>query len=463
MVKEFIFPDVGEGIHEGTIVKWHFKEGDAVKADQTIVEVETDKAVVELPAPATGTILKINYQVGQVVKVGQVLVAIGEPGEKYSPAAKAPEAKHEEKAGAPARKPPEQATAGPAAAEKAQAEEPPAPARAEKAQPAPKKAEVPPVAPAGHAMASPSTRRLARELGVDLSSVRGTGPGGRITDDDVKAAGKAPKEAPGVEVPGGEKAERPEAVTAPQAPSDQKGPKVVFEEGDEKVQLTHLRKVIAERMMYSKTHIPHACGMDYCDVTKLAVVREKEKKTFEPKGVKLTFLPFIVKAAAIALKEYPEFNANFDSETMTIVKRKKINIGIAVDTPEGLMVPVIKDIDRKSIVEIARDIEHLASLARERKLKLDDMRGGTFTITNIGSVGGMYSSPIINPPEIAIMGVHRIKDLPLVVDGRIVARKVLGLSVCFDHRVVDGAAATLFMNVVKQHLEDPDLMLVDMI
>ncbi|MFH0884086.1 MAG: 2-oxo acid dehydrogenase subunit E2, partial [Candidatus Micrarchaeota archaeon] len=211
------------------------------------------------------------------------------------------------------------------------------------------------------------------------------------------------------------------------------------------------------------THIPHACGMDFADVTRLGEIREKEKKNFEPKGVKLTYLPFIVKAVAIALKEYPRFNAHFDEEKGDLVIRKQHNIGIAVDTPEGLLVPVVKDVDRKSIVEIAQDIEHLAAAAKERKLKLEDMRGGTFTITNVGSVGGMYSTPIINPPEVAIMGIHRIKDMPMVIEDKIRGRKVMGISMCFDHRVADGAEATLFMNVVMKHLEDPGLMLVDMI
>ncbi|MFN7990674.1 MAG: dihydrolipoamide acetyltransferase family protein [Candidatus Micrarchaeia archaeon] len=420
IAKEFIFPDVGEGIHEGTIVRWHCKEGDEVKADQTIVEVETDKAVVELPAPASGTILKINYQVGQVVKVGEILVVIGQPGE---------------------------AVPLPAS---------PAHGHAEVETPAPVAPAAPSAGP-GHAMATPATRKLARELGVDIAVVHGTGPGGRISEDDVKkaASGGMP------EMKGPSPGTVRQAMSVPS--SGISGPRVILEEGDQRVPLTHMRKVIAERMLYSKTHIPHACGMDYVDVTKLSELREKEKKNFEPRGVKLTYLPFIVKACAIALKEMPDFNAHFDNEKSEIVLKKAHNIGIAVDTPEGLMVPVVKDVDRRSIIEIAQEIEHLAVMAKERKLKLEEMRGGTFTITNIGSVGGMYSSPIINPPEVAIMGVHRIKEVPLFVDGKIKPRKILGLSICFDHRVVDGAAATLFLNVVMKHLEDPDLMLVDMI
>jgi pyruvate dehydrogenase E2 component (dihydrolipoamide acetyltransferase) len=201
--------------------------------------------------------------------------------------------------------------------------------------------------------------------------------------------------------------------------------------------------------------------MDFVDVTEMVEIRKKKDIQFP--DVKLTYLPFIVKAVTIALKKFPNFNAHFDEQKMEIIRKKKHNVGIAVDTPEGLMVPVIKDVDRKSVMDIAEDILRMAGHARERKLRLDAVKGGTFTLTNVGSIGGMYSTPIINPPEIAIMGVHRIRDMPLVVDGKIAIRKVMGISLCFDHRVVDGAEATEFMNEVKMHLEDPDLLLVEMV
>ncbi|MFH1785119.1 MAG: dihydrolipoamide acetyltransferase family protein [Candidatus Micrarchaeota archaeon] len=391
MASEFRFPDVGEGIHEGVLVKWRVKEGDSVKADQILAEVETDKAVVELPSPFTGTILKLNFKEGDGIKVGQVLVVVGEQGEKI-------ELKEEII-----------------------------------------RTETQPITEthAEHALATPSVRKLARELGVNLSEIHGTGTAGRITEDDVR---NGPTSVPKV---------------------IEKTPELKTEEGDIIIELSHMRKVISERMLYSKTHIPHACGMDYVDVTKLTELREKEKKVIEARGVKLTYLPFIVKACGIALHKFPEFNAHFDNEK--IIVKKQLNIGIAVETPDGLMVPVIKNIDKKSIVEIAQEIEHLAVAARERKIKLEEIKGGTFTITNVGSVGGMYSTPIINPPEVAIMGVHRIKDMPLVIKEKIKARKVMGISLCFDHRVNDGAKATEFMNEVMKHLEDPDLMLVDMI
>ncbi|MCI0503487.1 2-oxo acid dehydrogenase subunit E2 [Candidatus Micrarchaeota archaeon] len=424
---EFRFPDLGEGIHEGTIVKWHVKVGDSVRVDQVLVEVETDKAIVELPSPGAGTLLKINYAQGQTVKVGEVLLVIGASGESVP------------------------ASGTPASIS--------APAGVARPSPIPA-ATMPPSSHPGHHQAAPATRRLARELNVDIETVIGTGPGGRVTDEDVKAASsKTPQLA------AKESSRAPLSAAAPASPARTQAwaPEIASEEGDQRVPLTRLRNTIAERMVYSKTHIPHACGMDYVDVTRLAEIREKEKKNFEPKGVKLTFLPFIVKAVAIALKEYPRFNAHFDEKKGELVIRKMHNIGIAVDTTEGLMVPVVKDVDRKSIVEIAQDIEHLAAAAKERKLRLEDMRGGSFTITNVGSVGGMYSTPIINPPEVAIMGIHRIKELPGMENDKIRARKVMGISMCFDHRVADGAEATVFMNVVMKHLEDPDLMLVDMI
>ncbi|MFH0737256.1 MAG: dihydrolipoamide acetyltransferase family protein [Candidatus Micrarchaeota archaeon] len=424
---EFRFPDVGEGIHEGVIVKWHVKEGDAVKADQIIADVETDKAVVELPSPASGSVLRIGFKEGETVKVGEVLVVIGTPGEAVS--------------AAPAKSAPQ------ASAPQAPAQNAPSAIRVMTA----------------HHMATPATRKLARELGVDIERIPGTGPGGRVTEDDVKKVAAVPGKAISAPV---SKAVLPPSIAvtpAPGALSAMAAPRVVIEEGDQRIPLTHLRKVIAERLVFSKTHIPHACGMDFVDVTRLVEIREREKKGAEAQRVKLTFLPFIIKACLIAMKEFPKFNANFDENTNELVIKKSHNIGIAVDTPEGLMVPVIKDVDKRSIIEIAHEIEHLASAAREKKLRLDDIKGGTFSLTNVGSVGGTFSTPIINPPEVAIMGIHRIRDMPFAVDGKVRIRKVMGISMCFDHRVADGAEATAFMNIVMKHLEDPGLLIVDML
>lgn len=441
---EFRFPDVGEGIHEGRIVKWHVKEGDTVKEDDILADMETDKAIVEVPSPVSGKITKMNFKEGDTVKVGEVVIVIAESGPQPTiQSAQPTSAQAPQSASAKSSSlalPKQSATAllsGPASALPRTA--PPASAPASVSAPS----------SAAGVLATPSTRKLARELGVDIAKVSGTGTAGRVTDEDVRRAAGQPTVA-AAQI----------GVKAPPTPAPFQ---ITVSEGDIRIPLSGLRKIIAERMTYSKTHIPHACGMDYMDVTRLVMLREKEKKSFEPRGVKLTYLPFVVKACVIALKMYPSFNSHFDPDKGEVVAKKEINIGIAVDTPDGLVVPVVKNADRKSIVEIAQDIEHLAALAKERKLKLEDIKGSTFTITNVGSVGGMYSTPIINPPEIAIMGIHRIRDLPLIVDGIMQARKVMGISLCFDHRVVDGALATQFMNTVKQHLEDPDLMLVEMI
>lgn len=410
MPKDFIFPDVGEGIHEGKIVKWHANIGDFVKADSTIVEVETDKAIVELPSPATGTVLKINHAVGETVKVGEVLVVIGSKDEILSS-----EQKLVTSPVVPISKSEPLSSLKPASS-----------------------------LPLDQVLATPSTRKLARDLGIDITKIKGTGPNGRIVPDDLK----------------------PTSSDVSQIQISQKieSPKIPMSLGsDQRIPLSGIRKVISDRMVYSKTHIPHACGMDFIDVTKLVQLRESEKKTLDEKGIKLTYLPFVIKSCALVLKKFPYLNSNFDESKNEIVLKSFVNIGIAVDTSDGLVVPVIKNADQKSVVQIAKEIESLASLSKERKLKLEDMKDGTFTITNIGSVGGFFSTPIINPPEVAILGVHRIKDMPLVIDGKVEARKVMGLSLCFDHRVIDGAMATHFINGVKEYLEDPNLMLLSMV
>lgn len=415
MPKEFIFPDVGEGIHEGTVVKWHVTEGDIVKADQTIVEVETDKAIVELPSPSSGTIIKRNFREGDVVKVGQVLVFIGEAGQKVEIAQ---EPHTQEKLVQKENYDDQNLSSIPATK-----------------------------ITAGEVLATPSTRRVARELNIDLKKVTGTGPAGRVTEEDVKKFAMDGRQT--------------SAAQAQKINQSQFNvPQYTQLESDKRVPLNNIRKAIAQRMTYSKTHIPHACGMDFVNVGHLVEIREREKAKLEKMGIKLTYLPFCIKAVSLALRKFQMINANFDENSNEVIMKKNINIGIAVDTQEGLLVPVIKNSDHKSISEIAHEIERLATLAKERKLKLEDMKDGTFTITNIGSVGGMFSTPIINPPEVAIVGIHRIKDMPAVREGKVIAGKVMGISMCFDHRVIDGAMATEFMNEVKQYLEDPDLMLL---
>lgn len=399
------FPDVGEGVTEGTLVKWLVKEGEEIKADQAIAEIETDKAIVEIPTPKSGKVSKLIGKVGDIIKVGSVLASLAIPGEVIAEVKARPEEI----------KPPE-------------------------ARPSGLKPEV--VPKPGSILAAPSTRRLARELGVDISKVGGTGPGGRITDEDVRKAKEGPK--------------KPEI---PEAPGIEVAPEIKALE--ERIPVKGIRKTIGERMVFSKFTAPHVVSMDEADVTELVTLREKDKKFAEERGIKLTYLAFIIKAATVALRQHPYLNASLDTTKNEIVLKRYYNIGIAVDTPEGLMVPVIKNADRKSILELAQETEKLAEEARTRKIKLPDLKGNTFTITNIGSIGGLFSTPIINPPDVAILGVHRIRDMPWVIDGEVKVRKILPLVLSFDHRVLDGGQAARFMNTLIEHLKDPDLLLLD--
>jgi len=412
---DFRLPDLGEGIAEGEIIKWLVREGDKVEEHQPIVELETDKAVVQVPSPKSGTILKIYGSPGEKIRVGDVLCTIGEAGEKVSKAA-AP------KAAAPAKKVSTTVIG--------QLEEAPEEGEKKVTPITPKKTAEPAVA------VLPAIRKLAQEMGVDISKIQASG--GRITEDDVRrASGQAVKEAP-------------------------RAPTVTFEKFGRvlRIPLKGIRRTIAENMRESLSKAAHVTHMDYADVTKLADFREKEKEGAEKKGVHLTFMPFIVKACVLALKEFPYVNSSLDEEKQEIVIKQYYNIGIAVDTQAGLMVPVIHNANEKTILEIARDIWRTAELARTREIQLKDLQGGTFTITNIGSLGGEFATPVINYPECAILALGRISEKPVVIDGKIVVRKMLPLSLSFDHRIIDGAMAAKFVNEIKRHLEDPDALLM---
>ncbi len=402
MAIEFKFPDVGEGITEGEIVKWRVKEGDSVKEGDTLAEVETDKAVVEIPAPSAGKILKLFGKEGEKIKVGQVMAVIGGEGET----ATLPSAV-------------------------------PAPAVAKK------------LAVQGVG-ASPATRSLAKDLGVDIEKLAGTGSGGRVTDEDVHKAAE----------------ERIERIVPPAPPPIVKPAVKVALKYDfyghlERVPIKGIRATIARHMIEARNHAVPAVGMDECDATDLWKIRAKEKKKAEKQGVHLTFLPFIIKAVVKGLQEHPFLNASIDEEANEILLKKYYNIGIAVDTPEGLMAPVIKHCDEKAVLDIARELTTLADAARARTIDLADLKGSSFSITNFGSVAGTYGVPILNYPDVAILGVGRIQDLPRVVGKKIVARKVMPLSLTFDHRAVDGAEAARFLTKIKEYIEDPDLFLLD--
>ncbi len=434
MALEFKLPDLGEGLIEGEIVQWLVKEGDSIAEGQILVKVETDKAVIEIPSPRKGIVLKIGAAEGETVQVGKVIIVIGEPGEKLAAKPKAEETKPRPSVGVVGEleeAPEEAEVKGQGQAEVKGKDQ----------------AEVKAKVEAGRKeiLAVPMVRKLAQDLGIDLAAVKGTGPKGRITKEDVEKAARAKKAAP--------KEAAEIAVKAAR--------KYDFYGHIERVPLKGMRKTIAQSMVKSKSTIPHALGMDEADITELAALKAKAKERAAQKGIHLTFLPFVIKTVVAALQEHPYVNASLEDETGEIILKKYYNIGVAVDTKDGLMVPVVKNAKGKNIFQLARELAELSDKARARTIDLADLKGGTFTITNYGAVGGTFAFPIIHHPEVAILGVGSILEKPVVKDGKIEIRKMLPLSVSFDHRVVDGAEATRFMNTVIELLQDPGLILME--
>ncbi len=399
MKKEFRLPDVGEGVAEGEIKKWLVKEGDSVKEFQPLAEIITDKVNVEMTSPFTGRILTLRAAEGQTVKVGEPILDFEVEG-GAEPAAVSP----------------------PAAA----------PAAGVLSRPTPDRA----VAQTPQVKATPAVRKKARELGVDLLRIP-PGPEGRITAEDVEkfAAGTAAATAVVQSVP----------VHAQEAGRE------------ERVKVHGIRKRIFERMAESKRNIPHFSYVDEADMTNVVNARNILSKRYGDR-VKLTYLPFIIKAAVEALKEFPALNSFFDQDNNEIVLKHYYNIGIAVATDEGLIVPNIKDADRKSVEQLAREVEDLASRARTGKLALPEVQGGTFTITNVGPIGGLFSAPVINFPESAILATHKIQQRPVARNGQIILRDMMYFTVACDHRIVDGAVAAMFGNRLIEYLENPLLL-----
>lgn len=452
---EFKLPDIGEGIHEGEIVKWHVKPGDSVVEDQVILEVQNDKAVVEIPSPVKGKVLELKVAEGTVSVVGDTLVVFEAEGEvpnlPVHGHGDAPHAEDKMDAGCD--------IGSQINANATQALDTPLGAAA---------AAVATAAPIDrkHVLATPSVRKFAREKGVNLALVPGTGKLGRITRDDVERfasgatapvqAATATAEAPAAPV---------EAPVAANAQAAAPTPTVHYApqagELEERVPLKGIRKAIAKAMVKSAYTAPHVTIFDEVDVTGLVQLRKEGKPLAEQQGIKLTYLPFVVKAVVAGLKKFPELNASIDDEKQEIIYKKYYNIGIATSTEEGLLVPVVKGADRKSIFSIASEISELAGKARDRKASADELKGSTFSITNIGSAGGLFFTPVINHPEVAILGVGRIQEKPVVKDGEIVVAPVLALSLSFDHRLIDGEPAQRFVNYVKQLLENPTLLVME--
>jgi len=453
---EFKLPDIGEGVTEGEVVQWLVKEGDVVKEDQPMVEVMTDKATVTIAAPRAGRIAELRGKAGQVVQVHSVLVVFeldtGAPATAAAPSGNG----HAGVNGTAAKK-----EDGPAATAVGDIRETlpgmgsPAPAAA--------RASSGGAAAAGAVstyfnekpLATPATRKAARDLGVDLKQVRPSGPQGRVTRDDVVAHARGPAASTG-----------PGPSPIPSAPSAiaARAPVAIGAGGlEDRVPFAGMRRRIATKMQQSTQTAAHFTFVEECDTTALTGLRSRLKATAEQQGVKLTYLPFIVKAVVAALKKHPILNSALDETKQELVYRRYYNIGIAASTDAGLMVPVVKDADRRSLLDIAREIDRLGQDAKAGKSKVDDLQGSTFTITSLGADGGLFATPIINFPEVGILGVHRIKERPVVKDGQIVIGHVMLLSLSFDHRIVDGHVGAAFAYDVIGYLENPDRLFLEMV
>jgi pyruvate dehydrogenase E2 component (dihydrolipoamide acetyltransferase) len=422
---EFKLPDVGEGVSEGEIVAWLVKPGDVVAEDQPIVEVMTDKATVTITAPKAGVVLETRGRVGEIVPVHSVLVVFDLDGSRAAPTGHAN---------------------GTKAARSAPEDEPAATAVGELRE------TLPGMTSSGYfnerPLATPATRKLARDMQVDLRRVPPSGPAGRVTRADLEGFRPAAEPPPA-----------PAPAAAPMAAPRRVGGD---EAREERVPLVGMRRRIAQKMAQSKSTAAHYTFVEECDASQLKGLRARLKDAAAGQGVKLSFLPFVVKAVVGALKKHPTLNTMLDESRNEIVFRKYFHIGIATATDAGLVVPVVRDADQKSILEIAREIERLAGEVRAGKAKAEDLTGSTFTITSLGSKGGLLATPIINFPEVAILGVHQMKTKPVVRDGQIVIGDVMLLSLSFDHRIVDGHVGAAFALDVIAYLEKPETLLLEL-
>ena len=442
MALEFKLPELGENIESGKVTKVLVAVGDQVREDQPVVELETDKATLDVPAPAGGTVAEIRAKEGESLKVGQVLLILDTGG--------AAAGKASEPSEPPAQAPPKPAAVAPP--------EPPAPAK-----PAPKPAS-PAESPAGKkdspqqptaaqarkpgapTPAAPSVRRLARELGVDIGTVPGSGPGGRITAEDVRDFA-AKTEASEQEKPSADDTASTDLATD--------------STGVERQKMSAIRRITAERMAAAWATIPHVTQFDKADITAFEAFRKRYGPKAEKQGGKLTVTALILKLLGDVLKEFPQFNASVDMETQTIELKRGRHIGVAVDTPHGLLVPVVRDVDRKGLIALAVEIGELAEKARNKKIVPQELQGGTFTVTNLGGIGGTAFTPIVNAPQVAILGISRGQIEPVYRDGRFEPRTMLPLALSYDHRAIDGADGARFLRRLVEAIEEPYLLLVE--
>jgi pyruvate dehydrogenase E2 component (dihydrolipoamide acetyltransferase) len=458
---EFKLPELGEGVHEGELVKWKVKPGDQVKYDQPLCEIMTDKATVEIPSAVQGKVQQLHCKEGEVVHVGQLMLSFeGAAGAKPATAesAKAATAESAKPAAPETAKDAAKPAPAPVAAKPAEASKPAAAPAAQAATMAAAPTtgngrqgagQLPPPSapadsnPATRILAAPATRRMARELGVDLARVRGSGDHGRVMRQDLLRApvGPAPVATPG---------------RAPGAVGPQPGAQT-----EERVPFRGLRKKIAEKMRLSKDHAAHFTYAEEADATALVALRAAAKEVGAQQGIKVTYLPFIMKAMVAALKKFPIMNSSYDEEKQELVYKHYFNISLSVQTEDGLSAPVIKGVDQKSILQLAAEIDDVVTRARNKKLTIDDFHGGTITLTNAGSIGGLFATPIINYPEVAILGFNKIVKRPVVVDDQIVIREWTIFSLSLDHRVVDGAIGAEWMKLFVKYIETPSLLLLE--
>lgn len=433
MPYEFKLPDIGEGVVEGEIVRWLVNEGDVLREDQPMVEIMTDKATVEIPSPRAGRVARRMFAEGQACRVGQTLIEI------------------EEGSATPTVATPVPVSAGRAAVAERVISTPAAPrplvTSESKSQ--------------GAVLATPATRKLAHELDVPLEAVRGTGPGGRITSDDVRAhAGAAPATTatPRGRAAGGG---QPPVASVPAPLARPVAQPVPPGEGDVRIPFRGLRRKIAENMLRSRREAAHFTYVEEIDCTTLVDLRQKANVRLAAQGVKLSFLPFIIKAVVDGLKRFPQMNAYLDEKSSEIVQRREYHIGLASATDDGLVVPVVRHADRLSLVGIAKEIDRLAAATKAGKASREDLSGSTFTITSLGALGGVLATPILNFPEVAILGIHKIARRPSVVEDKVVVRDLMNLSISVDHRLVDGYDAARFVASIKDSLESPALLFLD--
>ncbi len=463
MAKNVELPEIGEGVNEGELVSWLVQSGDSIEVDQPIAELMTDKATVEVPSPVAGTVKDLKFSEGDTIEVGQALITVEEGAgssdskEKEDSDSEKKEAKSssdekekkeendkdqkEESSskssqnGSSEQSQPSQGTTQPAASGGTSG-------GMQKIDPPP--ADV-------HVLATPSTRRLARESNIDINQVKGTGLAGRVTRDDVMDAKGSGAVAAGA------------ATTKEQSGQMWTPPQNFTTGGEERVPLKGIRKKIAENMQMAKRVVPHFTLMDEANVTSLIELRTELKPVAEKMGVKITYMPFVMKALMATVREFPKFNAMIDDAAQEIVYKKYFNVGFAADTPNGLFVPVIKNADQKTIYQLSQEIVDLAKRARDGKLALEEMKGATFTITNIGSVGGTYATPIINHPEVAIFGMYKIQERPIINDGELDVASFMNFTVTCDHRLIDGAEAARFLSAFIARIESPGRLMMDMI